>query len=337
MNSSDLRAALVVLMVPASAGAQVAGAAREDRPAVVCAYLSDARPPDDETAQRWASARRHHTVACEQLASEPPNFSGALTEYERALALYEGHPERYRILGNLGRAAQALGRFDRALDYYRGFLRECPAGAADVRALVVERVAALEATLATVEIVSNVHSATVLVDGYEAGVGLARVRVPVGRHVVELRAPGHAPARQELHVAVGETASLRFTLEALGGRRAHPALFWSAAGLSLASLAGAAVTGAMALSLRADIDARLGSADEAQRFSVRESDGEHLRTLTLATDVLLGGAALFAVGAVALAFVTDLRGARARAASPGWIVAPMASETARGALVGLRF
>lgn len=308
------------------------------RAGVACAYLSDAAPPDAETGERWLRARQHHTVACEQEASQPPNFNGALTEYQRVYELYVGHPERYRALGNLGRCAQTLGQYDRALEYFHAFLMESPAEST-ARARVEGTIAALEATLGTVTLSANVRGATVLVDNRELGASLERVRVPVGRHVVELRASGHVPSRQEVQVGVGETVALRFTLESVGRRGVSPVFFWVSVGVAAAAVAGGATFGGMALSLRADIDQRSASGDERARYSVTTQDGERLRALSLTADVLFAGAALFGVGATVLAFVTDFRGTRAEAprTARSWLVVPMATASMRGASLVVGF
>lgn len=277
-------------------------------------------------------------MACEQQASAPPNYNGALTEYQRAYELYEGHPQRFRVLGNMGRCAQALGHYDQALGYYRRFMEESPAES-PARARVEGLIAALESTLGTITLTANVREATVLVDNREEGVGLDRVRVPVGRHVIELRASGHVPARQEAQVGAGETTSLRFVLEPVGRRGVSPVFFWTSAGVGVAAAAGGAILGGMALSLRADIDRRLGSNDERERYSVGTYDETRLRTLSLAADVCFAGAALFGVGATVLAFVTDFRGRGAEAprAARAWVIVPEATATARGASLRVAF
>lgn len=303
-----------------------------------CAYLGEAAPPDDAGRARWAQAREHHTLACRREASQPPDYNGALVEYQRSYDLYDGHPERYRFMGNVGRCEQALGQYEAALEAFQRFLAEAPADAPG-RPRVEGMIGALEATLGTVTLTANVRGALVVVDNRELGTALDHVRVPMGRHVVELRASGYAPSRREVQLSAMETVPLRFSLEPLGRRGISPVFFWASAGVAVGAAVVGTVYGARALSLRGDVSARETSNDMRAQFSVTPEDGERLRSLSLTADVFFAGAALFGVGAAVLGFLTDFRHAPAEAprTARGWIVLPMASQAGRGASLTVVF
>jgi hypothetical protein len=94
------------------------------------------------------------------------------------------------------------------------------------------------------------------------------------------------------------------------------------------------VCGTSALSARGEVDRLIASGDRAQ---VGIDQQERIRTLAVATDVLLGVTAAAAIGATLLGVATEWR----RAADPSAerrarrvIVAPLASGDARGLSVG---
>jgi len=326
-----------VVTAPTSPPEDTGSVVLVEHPPTNCMSLGGAAPQDDAQRERWRQGREHHTVACRrELLSQPADYNGARTEYQRAYDLYEGHPERYRFLGNVGRCEQALGQYEAALEAFRRFLAESPAEASG-RSRVEGMIGALEATLGTVTLVSNVRGAQVSVDNREVGAGLGHVRVPMGRHVVELRAPGYSPARQEVQLGAMETVSARFVLEPLGRRGVSPVFFWTSAGVAVAAAAVGGVYGGRAISFRSDITARQESADERAQYSVTAADGERLQLLSLTADIFFGAAALFGVGATVLAFLTDFRGSRSEAPRTAWMIVPAASQGGRGASLAVRF
>lgn len=258
-------------------------------------------------------ARRRHDVGRALLEANPPDYNAALAEFMRAYELLAGHPRRYLELSNIGRCHQGLGQYDRAMEYYERYLREGEVRAED-RAQVEASIAALRDILGTLRIEVDVAGAEVWVDDRQVGAAPGRVRIPAGRHVVELRAPGHAPSRREVELASRQERALSFSLERLGRAGLRPVFFWVAAGLTVATAGVGAYWGARALAERGDVDARVASADEASRFSVTDVDRQRIGGLATTADAFFIGAAALGVGATVLAFLTDWGGARASGA-----------------------
>jgi tetratricopeptide (TPR) repeat protein len=72
---------------------------------------------DDEAREAFEEATRHLNAGRYQLA---------LDGFERSYRLLEGRPEQPMLLYNIGRAQQALGRYEEAIESYERYLREAP-------------------------------------------------------------------------------------------------------------------------------------------------------------------------------------------------------------------
>lgn len=224
--------------------------------------------------------------------------NGALVEFERVYALLEGHPRRYMALSNIGRCHQSLGQYDRALDYYRRYLEEGGPDAED-REAVQAASEALLGLLGTLELTTNVETAEVWIDNRRAGSAPGTLRVPVGRHAVELRAEGHSPARREIELAARQELTLRIELEALGGPSGiDPAFFWSGLALTLLTAGASGGVGAAFLVAHGDNEGRVADGTLAAGDVAEERD------LALVADVLLATAGALAIGTAVLGFVT---------------------------------
>lgn len=253
-------------------------------------------------------ARQRHEQGRAYEALNPPNYGAALVEYQRAYEIMAGHPLRYLELNNIASCYQNLGEYDLALDYYERFLREGGPDARD-RPRVEATIQALLSTLGTLEIETNVASAEVWSENRRIGTAPGRVRVPGGRHLIELRASGHTSERREVSVASRQMVPLRVELEVIRpGRRLSPAFFWTGVGLSLASAATGAVFGGLAISARSDVDQRLASSSPSVRFSVTAEDQQSIANRALLADVFFISAGALAIGTTVLGLLTDFRG-----------------------------
>lgn len=292
-------------------------------------------PAQAATTPALDEARQRHASGRSLIEASPPDYNAALAEFRRAYELMEGHPRRYLELSNIGRCYQGLGQYDRAMEFYERYLRE-GGDQADDRAQVEASIRALRDILGTLVIETNVPEAEVWVDSRQVGTAPGRVHVPGGRHVVELRARGHAPSRQEVELASQQTVPMTFSLEVLGRAGLRPTFFWITAGVAAAAAATGGVFGVLALSARSDVDARLASTNDATRFSVSGDDAQHIRTLSLTADVLFASGAALAIGATVLAFLTDWHGAsREGAPRPTARLVPSLAPSAAGVqLVG---
>jgi tetratricopeptide (TPR) repeat protein len=273
--------------------------------------------PGRVTAQDPANVTEaREYLARGRLLLQQENFDAALAEFERAYQLVGEHPARHQILFNIARAHERLFRYDLALQYFRRYLDEAPADAAE-RADAEATIRALEGLLGTVEVASNVP-AEIWVDNRNIGQAPGTVRVPSGRHVMELRAQGYTDGRREFQIASRETQSLSFTLTALAAeyRGLDAAFFWGTTGLAIAAALAGGGVGIAALMRRSDVDAQrvdpVGMLDGGSLEAARDE----IASLQLTADVLFGTAGLFAVTATVLAFLTDWRGAPSESSGP---------------------
>jgi hypothetical protein len=285
------------------------------RAAIVVAVMATASTALAQDPPNVVQAREH--LARGNLLLEQQNFDAALTEFQTAYDIVGEHPVRHVILFNIGKAHERMFRYDLALEYYERYLVEGGPEATD-RATVQATIATLQGLLATLDIQTNVASAEVWVNDRMVGTAPGSVRIPGGRHVVELRAAGYAPERQEVQVPAQNVLAMTFTLTALADeyRGLPPVIFWSTAGVAAASLIVGSVVGILALGQRGSVDSQLEDMVGRLEGDRLEEKRSQIQTLSLVADLFFGGAALFGVGALVLAFLTDWGGEGEAEAAP---------------------
>ncbi len=248
-------------------------------------------------------ARRHFEQG--RALFDSGNHDAAIAEFQRAYDLLAGRSGQYVMLFNLAQCHERLFRYELALQFYRRFLAEGGPDARD-RAAVEATIATLEGLLATVHVRSNVERAEAWVDDRLVGAAPGDLRIPGGRHVVELRAPGFLPTRREVQIPARGVIDLELAMEVVRSRRGvSPVFFWTALGLGAATAVAGGIFGVQALVARNDVDARL--ADPSQRFTVSEDDQRAIARSVTTADVLYGTAAAFGATAFVLAFLTEWR------------------------------
>ena len=295
-----LRTALLCLFLGSNAYAQAEPPASptETTPAPNTAATDDA-----ESDPQYAEAKKYFERGVQFFDAE--NYDAALTEFERAYAHLKGHPKRFFVLDNIGQCHERQFRYDRALEYYRRYLKE-GGQAADDRAVVQATIRTLEGLLATLTIQSNV-SVEVWVDDRLMGNAPGDVLVPGGLHVVELRAVGYEASKKEVSIAARERQTHAFTLNELSQYEGlHPAYFYSGAAVTAVSLAAGSYFGLKALS---EDQAGHDREDEQGEFANTPEDEEHVKQLALTADICFMGAAAFGIGTTLLYFMTDWGGA----------------------------
>jgi tetratricopeptide (TPR) repeat protein len=269
------------------------------------------------------------------------NFEAALTEFQRVYELLASRPNRYVALLNIARCYERLFRYDQAVEYYQRFLSEAPQDDPD-RAAATATAGALEGLLGTVEIQSNVREAQIWVDDRQVSEQVRAVRIPGGVHVIELRARGYAPARQQLSLPARTTRALEFRLERLNIRRGlNPAFFGVAAGFTVAGGIATGILGAQVLSIRAEVDRLRASPNRADQLMVGQDQKDQIRSFAIATDIVLSVTLVSAIGTTLLGIATEWRRPpeesaprpAARALTPV-IVAPMAASNTVGLSLG---
>lgn len=280
-------------------------------------------------------AREHQALGRRLL--EAGNYNAALAEFERVYGLLEGHPRRFTALANIGRCHQSLGRYDLAVESYRRYLAEAPADVPE-RAQVETTLNTLDELLGTLDVTLNGPArAEVWLGDRRAGTAPGAVRVPGGRHSIEVRAPGYLPARVEVSVSARARVPVAFTMER-PRRGLARGYFFAGAGLTAGVAVAGAVFGGLALSERGALQARI---DRGEQVLLRENapegatrdDAAITRNATIA-DVLFVSAGALAVGTVVLAAVTDWRGASSEARAP---TASVFIDPRGGLAVGGRF
>ncbi len=257
---------------------------------------------------RWAEGQRRFAEA--QELYEQGNYDGALSEFLEVYELLETHERRFFVLYNTGKCRERLFRYTEAIADYERFLAEGRVWARTTgRPLEKEREAsdaltALRARIATFQITVNVDRAEVWVDGALVGHAPGDVLVSEGRHAVELRAAGHAPARQDVQIAARTTQPLSFTLEETLGALS-PALFITAAGLTVVAAGIGLVFGSMALAEQSSIDGQLASTDPSERFRVTQARIDANAQTALLADIFFAAAGGLAIASVVLILLTD--------------------------------
>jgi tetratricopeptide (TPR) repeat protein len=284
-------------------------------PLAACLALSVAAPARAQPNVEEANERIERGEALFRAG----DFDGAVAEFERAYDVIGDAPGRFAILYNIGRAHERRFRYDLAMRYYRRFLEE---GGPDApqRPRVEATIAALEGLLATlhVELTSPGMHGEVWVEDRQVGEAPGDVLVPSGRHVIEVRADGYAPARREIQIAARSEETLSFTLSPYTSGLA-PGWFWAStigAGLTLA--AGAAL-GIAALVLEGQV---AGETDPVEMLTIPDRN-QTIQSLALSADVFFGTGAALGLTAIVLALFT--RFGPAPEASVALRVAPFAS------------
>lgn len=299
---------------------------------------------------RWASAQQsaddprmaetRERITRGETLYEAGDFDGALVEFQRAYELLEGNPLQYLATYNIGRCYERMFRYDQAMQFYRLYLQQAGPDAED-RAEVEAKIELLEGLLATLHIQVNMGGYEVWVDERSLGQDLTEVMVPGGSHVVEIRAPGYVDARQQVNAPARSEQTLTFELEALAEEfeGLNQAYFWVSAGLAVATVAVGAVFGGLAIGESNDVQDRAD--DPIEGWLVTQGDLDHISDLALTADLLYGGAALFAVAAVVLAFFTNWGGdedeTEATPAAARLHLSPMVAGNTGGLLLGGRF
>jgi tetratricopeptide (TPR) repeat protein len=260
------------------------------------------------------------------------DFRAALTEYEQAYALIDGHPIQHRALFNIAKCHEKLFDYPRALAYYERYLRE---GGPDAerRAEVEALLPSLRARLATLVITAAVR-AEIWVDGAQVGMTPAEVPVSGGRHTVMVRAAGYEPHVFESRLAAGQTHEMHIELERLSDLEgASPVWFWTGVALASSAIVTSTVLGAVALERSNDLKRDL--ADDTERWRADPEEAERVDQLALAADVALGAAVMLSATTLVLYFVTDWSGDASAQDEASLVRAvPVVGPTGFGVLVG---
>jgi len=264
-------------------------------------------PPSGDTPEL---RRAREITAQATVRFQAGDYGAAAASFLEAYDLLDGDPRRAALLNNIAVSYERSFRYDLAMVYYPRYLRESQPDEAD-RAEVQQIVAGLRELLGEVNIRSNVPARVWI--GTELQVDTpATVWVPAGNHVLEARARGYEPSREELRVAPRTTHTLDLTLSPLPQYHGIPPhYFWAGVGLTAAALVTGTAFGARAVRQHRQAEERV---DEGL---VTPADNHTLDRLKVSADVCFGAAALFGVSTLVLFFVSDLRIPRTDDERPG--------------------
>ena len=271
-------------------------------PAAAQAEGGETLEGQDEAA--IAEARERYAQGAEFFRRE--RYSAAIAELTEAYRLWQNPT----ILFALGQAYEGDGQVQAAIDTYQRYLDTTPE-TDQRRADIDTRIRALNQLLATVRIECNT-AGTVLINGQEVGTAPGEIRVPTGRHQIEVRADGYRPERQTVTIAAGTTVPLTFTLrreetrteiirvsEGRAPIRLPRSAFMVTAGVTVAAVgawAGLAGTAVRRSNQYNDQPVRTeGERRDAQAWSRR-------------ADIMMGVAGGLAVGTLVVGLLTDWDG-----------------------------
>ncbi len=258
-------------------------------------------------------------------AAEPgPARAAARKHFERGTTLYQegryaeaaaAFEAAYQtlangvVLYNLGQCYEKLGQIQRAIGYYREYLRTVPN--AEDRPLVESLIARLEKRYAEesrpqVTVSSEPVGARLRVDGEARGVTPWSDRLEVGPHQLEVTHEGYQPLRRDVELRPGEPLELQLMLTPLPGgggvkeghlvgRPRRRVWTWVAAGAAGVATAGAVTLGLLARSDSRELLARPHERAEAQRLhdsALGRARASNILTGTAGV-ALLAGTALF--------------------------------------------
>jgi hypothetical protein len=304
-----IRSSLVVaaLVVSPIAQAQPAPAPSASAPA----------PTDAAKAQAIARFQKGMTFY------EEGNHSAALVEFRAAYAL----SPNYKALFNIGQVCFQVRDYACALTSFESYLRE---GGTEVdvdrREEVERELAPLRDRVARLSVSSDVAGADVLVD--DVLVGRTPLRTPLvvnaGRRKVSVSKAGLMPVSRVIELLGAGEMSLTLNLAPSESKEAPPpvqpqterpsrmtTLAWVGVGTGGALLAGAVVTGLLAISANNKLDTMRFVGDSPS--DEVDSQSTKTRTLAITTDVL-AGAGLVTLGTTLVLVLT--RQPQASAASP---------------------
>ncbi len=279
----------------------------------------------DESDPRMIEARRRFAEAEEIYIRG--DFAGALAEFVRIYDLLEGNPRRFFVLWNMGRCQEQLFRYGEALTSFQRYLQEGGAGA-ELAPQVRQKIAELEARLATVSIQTNVASAEVWVDDRHVGTAPGDIRVDGGQHNIELRARGYAPSRRALSIPARTHETIAIELDRVSAG-ISPVFFIGGAALTAVAAGIGIGFGAAALGEQGRIQGLLSSGSD-DRFQVTQAQIDAMEQNALLADVFFGAALVFGVASVVLVFVTDWGGGASPPERASLRVAPFATGTMGG-------
>jgi hypothetical protein len=253
-------------------------------------------------------------------------YEAALTAFVEANEL-KPHPS---VLVNIANCHDKLEHPLEATQHYERFLEHGTPSPAQ-RTEIIAALKRLRAQLGTVVVRVRPEGAQVSIDGRQpTTLGNEPLRLAAGKHLFEATLAGHVPVQREIDLEGGGRMDVEMTLEpeaapalalapeaapAQGqapppqevapapeaasepaSRRGIPTAAWVTGGATVVVLAGALVTGVLALDANSEFDEQvarrhrmdISSTDRILAYNAARDAADRAQTLAVATDVLLG-------------------------------------------------
>jgi tetratricopeptide (TPR) repeat protein len=246
------------------------------------------------------------------------DFDAALVQFERAYAV----KPNYKVLYNIAQSYFELRQYVEARDSLLRYLKDGgDAIDAERRSSVENDLTELQRRISHLTLVVNVAGAAVYIDGKKVGTTPLQSAVDVseGQRTIAIESADRGSKQRVVRVAGGEEHIIEISFEeqakalTRGATRSDQphaprasglgAGFWITGVSALALGAGAGVTGYLTLKSEQRHD------DKLDRLGVSQADldesREQTKTLALTTDILAGGAVLFAGIATVLLITHD--------------------------------
>ena len=247
------------------------------------------------------------------------DFDAALVQFERAYAV----KPNYKVLYNIAQSYFELRQYVEARDSLTRYLKDGgDAIDAERRATVESDLSELQRRIAHLKLTVNVQGASVYVDGKKVGTTplTQSVDVSEGQRTVAVESADRGSKQRVVRLAGGEEITVDIVFDAptkgapatVSTGSQPPALrqssglgagFWITGISALALGAGAGVTGYLTLQSERDHDDKLDTAGVRQ--SQLDDSRDKTKNLALATDILAGGAVVFAGIATVLLITHD--------------------------------
>jgi len=265
--------------------------------------------------------------------------------YDKAIgeleASYEINPVPI-VLYNIGLCYDELHKYADAMKNYRKFLAYGKEAPQEMRDKVSERIKALSKLIGLLKLDVDVEGAEVIVDNKLVGhTPTGSIFIETGEHDLALRKTGYPDIKKKFKIVSGETTELSFNMEKVKGKEAEAGMdvevekvkeevtvlekpasdtkkgqkrkklgkapFWAVTAVSLALLAGAAITGGLAIDAESEFNEQ--NYEDNDKWEPLEDKANNL---ALTTDVLIGVGAASAAAALVLFFFTDFKGQESR-------------------------
>lgn len=236
------------------------------------------QPQPQQTAPDDSTVRAREAYERGRAAFTAGNFQEALTAFQEAYQL-KPHPT---VLVSVAECQERLEQWTAAAQTLDQYLRDSPQ--ARDRAQIEEKLAAIRARPAVLNVTSEPPGGHIFVDGTDTGkVTPAEVEVAPGDHTIKVTLEGHTDAEEQVTVAFAERRDMPVTLDTtepddtqppapLPEREPEgtPAALYVGAGLAGVGLVAGSVFGFMALSEKSDFNDNptTEAADRGERYAL---------------------------------------------------------------------